>query len=102
MNQKSLWKNGQINLEQLRDSWGLNSPKLKAKQTQSKTIDSMILDIKRNFCDLMRDIESLTEIDYPKMLSQKVSILLSRFLTTHQSYLPPQIKIPNNHKLNHY
>jgi hypothetical protein len=56
MNQKSMWKNGQIHLELLRDSWGLSSPKLKSKQTQSKTIDTMLLDIKRNFCDLMRDI----------------------------------------------
>lgn len=60
MNQKSMWKNGQINLEQLRDSWGLSSPKLRLKQNTVKTIDSMLLDIKRNFCDLMRDIESLT------------------------------------------
>ena len=76
INLKSQWKNGQINLEQLRDSWALGSSKLKAKQTTAKPIDSMLLDVKRNFCDLMRDIESLTEIDYPKMLAQKVSLPL--------------------------
>jgi hypothetical protein len=83
MNLKSQWKNGQINLEQLRESWGLGSPKLKTKHSPSKGIDSMVLDIKRNFCDLMRDIESLTEIDYPKMLAQKVFVPLPRSSTTH-------------------
>ena len=37
-----------------------------------KTTDNILFQMKRHFYDLMKDIEALAAIDYPKMLSLKV------------------------------
>ena len=70
--EKSLWKMGQMNLDDVKSAWNLGATKTRTKSSQSKHFESIIVDVKKHFHDLMRDIESLTEIDYPKMLGLKV------------------------------
>ena len=59
MSEKSLWKNGQINLEEVEGAWNIGSIKMRNKPLV-KSSDIMLEDIKKHFHDLMRDIESLT------------------------------------------
>ncbi len=90
-----------MNLDEVKNSWGLSSPKIKNKSGQTRSIDSAVLDIKRNVCDMMRDIQSLTEIDYPKMLALKVHSTQIRYSLTilqHQT----STKTPKKLKLDLY
>lgn len=62
-----------MNLDDIQAAWNLSFPKTRSKSAQSKYVESSLVDLKKHFHDLMRDIESLTEIDYPKMLALKVN-----------------------------
>jgi hypothetical protein len=74
---KGQWKNGEATLEDLKYELGLAVAKGKGKMAAltSKASESALTEIKKHFVDLMRDIESLSQIDYPKMLSHNVSLL---------------------------
>ena len=63
-----------MNLDEVEGAWNVGPSRLKTK-TLSKQADHMLDQLKRHFHDLMRDIQSLTEIDYPKMLALKVTYL---------------------------
>ena len=46
--------------------------------------------IKRHFYDIMQDIETLSEIDYPKMLSLKVLLLSLMCLNVKELWMQRQ------------
>ena len=63
-----------MNLEEVESAWNVGPSKLKTKALTRQS-DQMLDELKKHLHDLMRDIESLTEIDYPKMLALKVQIV---------------------------
>lgn len=64
-----MWKSGELSLDNLKDEYGLGK---KGKGGTYKSSDGVLFEVRRHFYDLMSDIETLAEIDFPKMLSLKV------------------------------
>ncbi len=69
MTSKVMWKSGELSLNSLKEEFGLGK---KSKAGPYKSSDGALFEVRRHFYDLMRDIETLAEIDFPKMLSLKV------------------------------
>jgi len=59
VSEKSLWKEGQMNLEEVEAAWNIGPSRLKSKGF-TKQADTMLDEMKKHFYDLMRDIECLT------------------------------------------
>ena len=69
INGKNLWKAGKATLEDLKDFYNVET-EVGTKKPDFKLADALLQDVKKHLYDLMKDIENLSEIDYPKMLSQ--------------------------------
>lgn len=74
LNGKMMWKAGKTTLEDLKDFYNVETSVTTGspKKVEFKTADAILQEVKKSLYDLMKDIETLSEIDYPKMLSQDV------------------------------
>ena len=73
--EKSLWRQGEINLEEAQEIFGKrnsSSPTRILRKDDFKFADHILFEIKSSFSELMKDIEALSSIDYPKMLSMNL------------------------------
>ena len=69
INGKNMWKAGKSTLDDLKDFYNVETD-VGTKKTDFKFADSLLQEVKKHLYDLMKDVENLSEIDYPKMLSQ--------------------------------
>jgi hypothetical protein len=89
MTSKVMWKSGELSLSSLKEEFGLGK---KGKGGAYKSSEGALFEVRRHLYDLMRDIETLAEIDFPKMLSLKVSLPSCRSSSSRSSSNPQNLR----------
>lgn len=80
-----MWKEGLSTLGDVRDIFEVKE-EVGGKNQHSRKVENLLDELKRSFATMMKDIESLAHVDYPKMLSLDVNFLLKQVFKFDHSY----------------